>query len=154
MAGQAAVTIRDKQWSVDVATTPWELAQGLGGISELLVQTGMLFDLSWPQTIQVTTVPMLFSLDIAFLSDTLVITEIHRNIQPGYLVTSTFPARFFLEVNAGELESIESGDRVSVELSTLQGTTVTPDWMSIMMSFMGLILMGAFAINLARDLPK
>jgi len=59
--------------------------------------TGMLFDLGIKQTIQVTTVPMLFNLDIAFFSEEFVVTEVCRNVAPGYLVTSTLPARYFLE---------------------------------------------------------
>jgi len=154
MSEQATITIREKQWDVSVASAPWELTQGLGGIPELPPGTGMLFDLGWPQAIQVTTVPMLFPLDIAFLSDTLVITEVYRDIQHGYLITSGSVARYFLEVNAGELEGIESGDQASVELLPLQGTTVTPDWMSMVISFMGFALIGAFVITLAKNFAK
>ena len=101
MAGQVNVTIEDRQWAVAFAITLSELVQGLGGISEITQGTGMLFDLGFEQIITVTTEPMLFPLDIAFFSEELVITEIYRNIQQGYLVTSTSPARYFLEVNGG-----------------------------------------------------
>ena len=47
MAGQATVKIGDREWVTDVATQPWELSQGLGGISGLPAGTGMLFDLGW-----------------------------------------------------------------------------------------------------------
>ena len=67
MSGQAVLTIRSKQWTVSLAITSSELAQGLGGLPSLAAQTGMLFDMGAPQIIQVTTVPMLFPLDIAFL---------------------------------------------------------------------------------------
>jgi len=67
MAGQAVVTINDKQWAVDIASAPWELSQGLGGLLEMPTDTGMLFDLEYEQVIEVTTMPMLFPLDIAFL---------------------------------------------------------------------------------------
>jgi len=60
MAGQATVTIGDRVWSADLATAPWELTQGLGGISGIMTDTGMLFDLGFEQTITVTTEPMLF----------------------------------------------------------------------------------------------
>ena len=75
MPGQAIITISDKQWLVDVADIFWELAQGLGGLPELPPGTGMLFDNGFEQTIEVTTMPMLFSLDVAFLSDDLLVTE-------------------------------------------------------------------------------
>jgi len=88
-AGTGTITVGGKQWNISVATTLDELTQGLGGLPSLAAQTGMLFDMGAPQIIQVTTVPMLFALDIAFLSDTFEVTEVCRNIEPGYLVTST-----------------------------------------------------------------
>ena len=45
MPGQAIVTIKDKQWVVNIASDSWELAHGLGGLMELATGTGMLFDL-------------------------------------------------------------------------------------------------------------
>ena len=122
MPGQAIVTIRDKQWQVSLAGTPWELAQGLGGLSELAPDSGMFFDTGWEQIIQVTTVPMLFSIDIAFFSESLLVTEVYRNVEPGFIVTSTVPTRYFLEVNAGELEGIEAGDSALVELLSMAET--------------------------------
>ena len=120
MPGQAIVKIKDKEWVVDIASLPWELSQGLGGLPNIPQGMGMLFDTGFEQIIKVTTVPMLFSLDIAFLSDDLVVTEVCHNVAPGYLVTSTTPARYFLEVNAGELEDIVIGDKASAELLTLE----------------------------------
>ena len=109
------IAIKNKQWNVSVAVKPWERAQGLGGVSGMPAGTGMLFDMGLPQTIQVTTGPMLFSLDIVFLSETFAITEVYHDVQPGYLVTSTRQSRYFLEVNSGEAESINSGDWALVE---------------------------------------
>jgi len=155
MAGQAIVTIQNKQWNVGIAATPWELTQGLGGLPDMLAQSGMLFDMGLLQTIQVTTVPMLFPLDVAFLSETLAITEIYRSIQPGYLVTSTSPARYFLEVNSGELEGIDNGDIASVEV--LESPLVisdSGDWMPTFMSFMSVMIMGMFMISVMRSLTK
>ena len=60
MSGQAVITIQDKQWEVGIASTPWELEQGLGGLTELLSGTGMLFDTGWEQIVSVTTVPMIY----------------------------------------------------------------------------------------------
>ncbi|MDD4985475.1 MAG: DUF192 domain-containing protein [Dehalococcoidales bacterium] len=148
------IAIKNKQWNINIATTLWELTQGLGGLSDMPVQEGMLFDLGMSQTIQVTTVPMLFPLDIAFFSETLEITEVYRNIQPGYLVTSISPARYFLEVNAGELEGIESGDQATVELLSIQESVIQPDWMSAVIGFMGIVVMGIFATCIIRDMVK
>jgi len=148
MAGQANVNIEDKQWAVAFASTPSELVQGLGGIPEISQGTGMLFDLGFGQIITVTTEPMLFPLDIAFFSEELVITEIYRNIQPGYLVTSNSPARYFLEVNAGEFAGINSGSQASFEFLTPVSTVASSDWVTPMISFMGFTLMVFFAAGM------
>src|SRR3972149_7707774 len=110
MAGQLTVIISDKEWLTSLAEAPWELTQGLGGVPEIPQGTGMLFDLGFEQTVTVTTEPMLFPLDIAFLNAELVVTEVFCDVQPGYLVTSTSPACYFLEVNAGELEGIDRSE--------------------------------------------
>ena len=111
MPGQAIITINHKQWIVSVATTPLELVTGLGGVSSIPPGTGMLFDMGQEQTITVTTVPMLFPLDIVFLDSSLIVNGIALNIAPGYIVTTEVPARFFLEVNAGEARSMQKGSR-------------------------------------------
>ena len=154
MAGQANVNIEDKQWAVAFASTPSELVQGLGGIPEMAQGTGMLFDLGFGQIITVTTEPMLFPLDIAFFSEELVIIEIYRNIQPGYLVTSTSPARYFLEVNAGELEGINSGSQASFEFLTPVDAVTSSDWATPIISFMGFTLMGFFVVGIVASLTK
>ncbi len=155
MPGQATLTIMDKQWSISLATTLSELTQGLGGLPGIPAGSGMLFDLGMPQTIQVTTVPMLFPLDIAFLSENLVITEVYRDILPNYLVISTLPARSFIEVNAGELDGIDTGDRATVELLPLQGPLAAqPDWMSALVSLMEFTIFGLFMVGMVRTLVK
>jgi len=155
MAGQAVITIGDKEWYVDVATLPWELSQGLGGLVELPSAAGMLFDMGFEQLIEVTTVPMLFPLDIAFLSEDLTVTEIYRNIQPGYLVTSQSPARYFLEVNASELDSIASGASVSVEYLVVEEMTpAASELVSSIVPFIGFLAVGAIATLTMRDMVK
>ena len=154
MSGQAVITIQDKQWEVGIASTPWELEQGLGGLTELLSGTGMLFDTGWEQIVSVTTVPMLFPIDIAFLSETLVITEVYRNIGPGYLVTTQSPARYFIEVNAGELEGIVPGDTVFLDLLPLEEMPVKTDWISMMSGLAGFLILGTLMVNIASDLTR
>jgi len=150
MAGQSIVTINDKQWAVDIAVTPSELSQGLGGLLELPSGTGMLFDLEYEQVIEVTTVPMLFPLDIAFLSSDLVITEIYRSVEPGLFVTSQSLARYFLEVNAGDMEGIKAGDVASLELLAMQSEPAATDWMTPIAAFAGIALVGALAADVFK----
>ncbi len=152
MAGQATITLKDKIWNVTLAVEPWELTQGLGGFTSIQPGTGMLFDLGAPQIIQVTTEPMFFPLDIAFLSESLAVTEVYRDIQPGYIVTSTQPARFFLEVNAGELEGVDAGDAASVQVILL--AQLVPDWSSMLVEFMGFSLMAFFIANFVKGLVQ
>jgi len=151
MAGQAVVRVKDNEWLVSLALTPWELEQGLGGLPELQPGTGMLFDLGFEQTIHVTTVPMFFTLDIAFLSENLAVTEVYRNVEPGYLVTSTQPARYFIEVNTGELQGIAPGETVSVDLLPFEETPVAPDWLSMLFSLAGFLMLGTLTVSVARD---
>jgi uncharacterized membrane protein (UPF0127 family) len=154
MAGQAVVVIGDREWSVDLATFSWELSQGLGGLSELPASTGMLFDLGWEQIIEVTSVPMLFPLDIAFMAEDLSVTELYKNVVPGYIVTSQSPARYFIEVNAGELDDIETGDQAEVSLLSVVSVATEMDWMPAMLGFMGFMLMGMLMVTLVRALTS
>ncbi len=156
MPGKAVVTIREKQWQVDIASTPWELAQGLGGLAELPERMGILFDTGWEQYVTVTTAPMLFDLDIAFLSESLEVVDTAQRIAPGQQVTPKVPCRHFLEVNAGELDGIDPGDMVSVDLLPLQEVplAIMPDWAGAMFSFVGLIVMGAFMMGITRSMVK
>jgi len=155
MAGQAVVRIGDKEWFMDIATFPWELSQGLGGLVELPSDTGMLFDVGFEQTVEVTTVPMLFPLDIAFLSEDLTVTEVYRDVGPGYLVTSQVPVRYFLEVNAGELAGIESGSSVSVEYLIAEGMALeASDLVSAVVPFVGFLTVSAISILVMRDMVK
>ena len=152
MPGQAIVTIKDKQWVVDVASTYLELAYGLGGLVELAAGTGMLFDLGWEQTIEVTTVPMLFTLDIAFISEDMRVKEIYHNVERGNLVISQVPTRYFLEVNTGELVGIEPGTQVTVEYMVTEGTMpATADLILTVVPFTGFLVMGIIANMIMRD---
>jgi len=152
MSGTAIITIGSDQWEVSLATTYWELTQGLGGITTIPSGTGMLFDLGTEQTIQVTTVPMLFPLDIAFLSSSLVVTEVVSDVSPGYIITSSYPARYFMEVNAGELQGVEVGDQASVEPHNL--VQPAPDWLSALIGLMAFMVLGAFMLAAVRMLTR
>jgi len=150
MAGYAVLTIKDKQWEIGIVSTPWELSQGLGGIAEIPISSGMLFDTGFEQIIQVTTESMFFALDIAFLSSDLGVTEIYRNVGPSLFVTSQLSARYFLEVNAGEMGGIEAGDTALAELLPMQSEPVMADWMMPMAAFVGVALISAVVLDLAR----
>ncbi|MGI2336811.1 MAG: ArdC-like ssDNA-binding domain-containing protein [Dehalogenimonas sp.] len=153
MAGQVRLIIKNKEWVAAVAISPWELTQGLSGIPVLTSQTGMLFDLGYLRIVEVTTEPMLFPLDIAFLSESFTVTEIYRDVSPSYLVTSAAPARYFLEVNAGELGGIEVGDVAGADWLVLaEAPPVAPDWAIAIASFGGVLVLGSVMVGLSRHL--
>ena len=148
---RAGVTISDRQWVVDIADTPWKLMQGLSDIPEISPSTGMLFDVGWAHHITVTTARMMFPLDIAFISESLVITDIRRGLTPGQEVTSDTPARYFLEVNARELSGIGLGDRVSIELIAQEETpNLVSNWVNMAILVVSLAVAGTFAVSVAR----
>ena len=152
MAEQVLLTVGNREWQASLVSTPWELSRGLGGIAELPQNTGMLFDVGIEWYIQVTTEPMLFSIDIAFLSDELVVTELYPSVAPGHLVVSVNPARYFLEVNAGELSGTEPGDMVSVSyLSTEQAPLVIDSELISIMTLTGFLVIGGFVAVLTKD---
>jgi len=154
MLGEALVSIKDKQWNVSVAASAADLSQGLGSLPTMAAQTGELFDLGLPQIIRVTTVPMLFAMDIAFLSENLEVTEVYHDIQPGYLVTSTQPAKYFLEVNAGELEGIIPGDPVTLNLITPPTIDGSTDWVSMLVEVAGFTVAAILLAVIVRDILK
>jgi uncharacterized membrane protein (UPF0127 family) len=117
MAGQAVVTIRDKQWQVSLATDYLELIQGLSDIPQMPSGTGMLFDLVYDTIFTVTTKEMLFPIDIVRISSAMTVTDVARDAQPGQMVTSDNPARYFLEVNAGEASGISPSDQATIQLT-------------------------------------
>ncbi|MHB8084358.1 MAG: DUF192 domain-containing protein [Dehalococcoidia bacterium] len=106
MNGEVLVRIGNKSWVADLASTLAEQEKGLAGVSVLEPHTGMFFDLGFEQTIYVSTEGMLFPLDIVMFSEEMNVTEVCRNIPPGKMLQSVWPARYFLEVNAGELAGI------------------------------------------------
>lgn len=138
MPGTAVVVIKDKQWSVNVATTPSELTTGLSGVASIPAGTGMLFDLGAEQIITVTAEEMLFPTDVIFIDSNLLVTEVAFGLMPGDFGVTSLPARYFLEVNAGEAEGILGGDAVSITITQAPGF----DWSSIINFAMPLVVLG------------
>lgn len=150
MPGQAVVTIGTKQWTVPLATTLAELTSGLGGISAIPAGSGMLFDLGSDQIAQVTTVPMLFSIDIVFINSLLEVVDLAESIAPGYVVASSQPARYFLEVNAGEASGVEVGDEVGVQV--LEQPVAGIDMSTIVQGIVIIMMLGMMIKVMGRTL--
>lgn len=137
MPGQAAVTIGSREWQVSLATTYTEIMRGLGDLESIPSHTGMLFDMGFTQVVTVTTVPMRFPLDIAFASDDMKVVDLAMDVPPGCLLLSNTFARYFLEVNAGEMADIQIGELINVQ-ATVYPTTLPEavteifDWVKIL----------------------
>jgi uncharacterized membrane protein (UPF0127 family) len=146
MSGQAVVTIKDKQWQVSLATSYMELVQGLSGVAQLLPRTGMLFDLGNDTIFTVTTEEMLFPIDIIRISSSLTVTDVASNVLPGQLVTSVTPARYFLEVNAGEASDINPPDQAAIQLAASampQQVDITGFTMALLMMSLMIVMVKA-----------
>jgi len=149
----ATVTIKGKTWNVDVASTVAERAAGLGGLTELAPGRGMLFDMGSNQAeIPINMDSMLFSLDIVFISESLLVQGMLWEVEPNEQnVVAIFPevpgARYFLEMNVGELVDITYDDPVvitatstppsaPIDTSELMGTMITMMIVVMMMKMM------------------
>lgn len=146
MPGQATVTIRDKQWAVSVATTADELAQGLKGVESIPAGTGMLFDVGTDQIITVNTEGMLFPIDGIFISSDLKVTEMTFNMIPEEFGTASLPARYYLEVNAGEVVGIEDGDDVTITYAPVTDLT------SLIAVAFAVLLLGTMGVTMAKEI--
>ena len=139
MPGSATVKIGEKEWLVAVAAPPSEIAAGLGGVASIPAQTGMLFDLGGEQALQVTTEPMLFNIDVIFISEDLKVVDVEVDVAPGNIVSEATPVRYFLEVNAGEATDVEPEDSVEITDYIYTPPEATNEWV---LSITPIIMLG------------
>jgi len=154
MANQAIVTINDKQWPASLAIIYAELTTGLRGLPSLPAGTGMLFVLPRDQAVTVTTRGMLISIDIVFISGQLEVVDVALGVSPDLLVSESMPVRYFLEVNAGEAEGIAVGDVVNISVSQTVTEAGVGDWISPVVSFAGMMMVGAFMAKMGKTMAK
>ena len=153
MPGQAIVRVNENEWAVSLATTYAELVWGLSGVTSIPSGTGMLFVLPTDQPVSVTTEPLLFNIDIIFISSGLEVVDVARNAAPGTIVTESTPVSYFLEVNAGEADGVESGDMAGITIYQPAATTLT-NWIAPLVSFAGLMAVGAFMVSTTRSITE
>jgi len=145
MTGQAIVTIDNKIWTCEYASTSAELIAGLSNVASIAPMTGILFDMDSDQSsIPINTSKMLFNIDIAFINSLGVVVagllDVSSSDVAGY---SGSGARYFMEVNAGELDNVV-GEQVSIQLS---GTDTDTDTGNTVLSqaIVGVMAVSVFA---------
>ena len=105
-----------RKFTVEVATTPEQLEQGLMFRQNLAPDAGMLFDFKAPQPTMMWMKNTLIPLDMLFVDAQGRVVHIHERAVPGSLETigSGTPVRAVIELNGGTAArlGIKLGDRV------------------------------------------
>ncbi len=120
----AAVSIGDATYAVDLALSSEERAQGLSGREHLPQDAGMLFVFEDERVLHFWMKEMHFPLDIIWIDANCSLLEVAADVPTPPpdadnddipRVQSPSPARFVLEVNAGEAErnGLRAGDTVA-----------------------------------------
>lgn len=104
------------QFMVEIAETPSTWRQGLQNRRQLAADAGMLFDYHQPRIVSMWMKDTLISLDMIFIDERGIVTNVAENTEPQSLATisSDGPVLAVLEVNAGTAARIglRRGDRV------------------------------------------
>lgn len=120
------VTIGAKTISVKLATTSAEQEKGLGSVTSLPEDAGMLFVFTTPDLYGFWMKDTLIPLDMIWLDQDMKIVHIEKNVLPETFPTvfkPESPALFVLEVNAGvaEKNNWQAGQKAVFNLqNTLQ----------------------------------
>ena len=104
------------KFTVELATTPAQMEQGLMFRRSLAPDAGMLFDYTAPSMAMMWMKNTLIPLDMLFVDTQGRIVNIHERAVPGSLATigAAAPARAVIELNGGTAArlGIRPGDRV------------------------------------------
>lgn len=110
--------IDDKQLIAEVAATGQQRYMGLSFRATMDENKGMLFVYERERMLTFTMRNTLIPLSIAFISEDMVINEVHdMNVGPNQLFDSRAPARYALEVNQGwfERNGVHVGARIVMQ---------------------------------------
>jgi uncharacterized membrane protein (UPF0127 family) len=104
------------KFTVELATTPAQMEQGLMFRQRLAADAGMLFDYRAPAMASMWMKNTLIPLDMLFVDERGRIINIHERAVPGSLdpIAAAAPARAVIELNGGTAArlGIRPGDRV------------------------------------------
>ncbi len=164
MSGQATVTVGANVWSVTVMTSAAELIAGLSGVSSIPPGTGMLFDLGGDSDyININMADMLFSLDIVFINSEQGVVGVLREVEPEDTVAfdagAGYGARYFMEVNAEEAESVNVGDDVNIEGEDEgdegdEGSVQPTFWAVLLAAIPALVMVMSAAGSVYKDIKE
>ena len=126
-----SVAIGEASWPVELAVTPEERSQGLSGREVLPEGSGMLFVYEGDQHLSFWMRDMNFPLDMVWIDSSCHVVDVTRDVpipEPGQSLSDlprfspSQPARFVLEINAGEFDVMDAsiGEAVRFE-GALQG---------------------------------
>lgn len=113
----------DKQFLVELASTPEQWTKGLSGRTNLPENQGLLFIYPSSEPRAFWMKGMVFSIDIVFIDDSGAVARIEKNaapMRPGEekkLYHSGVPIKYALELNAGESDGIESGNLCNIKFN-------------------------------------
>lgn len=121
-AGAAWVELRGQRIAVEVADDPQERGRGLMFRDRMEPGTGMLFVHEEEQMLSYWMKNTRIALDILYFDDSRRLVSVQRDVPPCRLATqcptypSDGPARFVLELNAGEATSlgVQTGDMLTI----------------------------------------
>lgn len=111
------LTMAGKTLKTELASTPNQRYMGLSFRKSMAENEAMLFVFPTEQPLTFTMRNTLIPLSIAYISDDLVIQEIHHmSVGPDQLFPSKAPARFALEVNQGwfKRNNVSIGSKISL----------------------------------------
>lgn len=117
-SGDAARGVASTTFSVGLAMSEAERAQGLSGRTSLAKNTGLLFVFESPDKHGFWMKDMNFPIDIVWIDEHMKIIHIESNVSPHTYPKTFFPPspdRFVLETPAGSMKShkISEGDTVT-----------------------------------------
>ncbi|MEP0942284.1 MAG: DUF192 domain-containing protein [Rhizobiaceae bacterium] len=109
-SGMNQVTIQTgngpQAWTIELASDNESRAKGLMFRQNMAPKAGMLFRFEQSRVVSMWMKNTFVALDMIFADQAGVVTHIHRGAVPQSLaiISSQVPARFVLEVNAGEAD--------------------------------------------------
>ncbi|MFH1830478.1 MAG: DUF192 domain-containing protein [Pseudomonadota bacterium] len=116
----ATVTVGEMPFSVEIAQTDEEKAQGLMDRESLPENAGMWFVFSQPVQEEFWMKDTLMPLDIVFVGEDMKVVHIKENAVPKSveMISSPVPFMYVLEINAGKVaeHGIEIGDEVKKKI--------------------------------------